>query len=54
MTFLLYGLALLFYPVYLVLAPTKRYVERYADPTTHSAYVINNWSKFPVDPVVGK
>lgn len=44
----------LFYPLFFVLNGVKRWVERYADPTTHRAYVVNNWHKFPVDPVVGK
>lgn len=51
---LLYAALFALYPAFWVLNGVKRWAERYCDPTTHRAYVVNNWHKFPVDPVVGK
>jgi hypothetical protein len=29
----------------------KAWAERYSDPSTHSAWVINNWHKFKANPI---
>ena len=51
---LIYFVLWLFYPIFLVLNKVKRWAERYSDPSTHHAYVVNNWHKFPNDPQVGR
>lgn len=53
-TWVFLTILLVFWPVVWVLLRLKVWVERYADPTTHSAWVISNWDKFKNDPTVGK